>query len=556
MAKKLSEPTPHISVVRETVPAAVEDAVVKALAKAPADRFATAAQFGEALQQRAVAPTVTPGAARGRRGVWIATAAVATGAAALGIGWWAVAGPGTANPQIASLVVLPFDNLSGDPEQEYFVEGMHDAIIGELAQIGGLHKVISRTSAMQYRERDKSIPEIARELNVDAVVEGTVLRAGDRVRITLQLIEGPEDRHLWAESYERDLRDVLALQSEVARAVAREIEVALSPAERERIELAAQPGSSRRADPEAYDAYLKGRYHIARLGVETRQTAIRYYEEAIAKDSTFARAYAALAEALLVGTVLDFERGGVAARTALDLDPALAEAHAAVGMARMLGWDWTGSEAAFQRAIELNPSSSVAHGGYAVLLETTMRFDEALSETRRAAELDPLSLTARTTVGEMLLDQHRYDEAIEILDEVLALEPELGTAIYHQGAAYAMQGRGEAVISAAHRAKAARLSPYEPMTTFLLGVGHALAGQRDRAEEILRELKPRYATIFPGPIAALHLVLGDEDEALDWLEEAYELRLPWLPNFTSKPWFDDLRDHPRFRALRDNMGLP
>jgi serine/threonine-protein kinase len=555
IAKRLSEPVPHVSTLRETVPQTVEQTITKALARAPADRFATVLQFAEALEQGAVAPTVTPGAARGRRGVRVAAAAVVAGAAALGVGWWAVAGPGAATPQIASLVVLPFDNLSGDPEQEYFVQGMHEAVIGELAQLGVLNKVISRTSAMQYKERDKSIPEIARELKVDAVVEGSVLRAGDRVRITLQLIEGREDRHLWAESYERDLRDVLALQAEVARAVAGEIEMALSPAARERIELAAQPGSARPPDPEAYDAYLKGRYHFARFGEEALKTAIRYYEEAIAKDPTFARAYAALAEALVIFPVLEFERGGVAARTALDLDPALPEAHAALGIARMLEWDWTGSEAAFQRAIELNPSSSVAHWWYAILLRETVRFDEALSEARRAAELDPLSLPVQHMVGWVLYSQHRYDEAIEVWDEVLELEPEFGFAIHYQGRAYAMQGRGEAVISAARRAKAARLSMAEPQATWLLGVGYALSGQRDGAEEILRELEVRYATTYPGPIAALHHVLGDEDEALDWLEKAYGLRVPWLPNFISEPWFDGLRDHPRFRELRAKMGL-
>ena len=471
-------------------------------------------------------------------------------------GWVSRLGSGDiAGPRIESLVVLPFDNLSGDPEQEYFVDGMTGELTAELARIGALHKVISRTSAMQYKEHEKSIPEIARELNVDAVVEGTVLRAGDQVRITVQLIEGLEDRNIWGESYERNLQDVLALQSEVAGAVARQIEVALGLAEQERIELPAQPGSAHQPDPEAYDAYLKARYHLARWGDEAQKTAIRYYEEAIARDPTFARAYADLAQVLVSPPVLDFERGGVAARTALDLDPALPEAHVALGVMRMLEWDWMGSEAAFQRAIELKPSSWEAHGQYASLLRMTMRLDEALSEARRAAELDPFSLLLKSNVGSVLFWQHHYDEAIEVWDAVLELEPEFGSAIYSQGTVYAMQGRGEEVISAARRAEAARLSSAEPMVTWLLGIGHALSGQRDDAEEILRDLEAHYATSYPGPIAALHLFLGDEDEALDWLEKAYELRLPWLPNFTSLPWFDDLRDHPRFRELRAQMGL-
>jgi eukaryotic-like serine/threonine-protein kinase len=556
LARKSLEAVPSLHVVREAVPEGVERAVTKALAKVPADRFETAGHFAEALERGAVRRTDTPGAARGRRRGWTAAAAGVAGAAALALGWWAVTGPGAPTPQITSLVVLPFDNLSGDPEQEYFVDGMQEAVIGELARIRALDKVISRTSTMRYRGTDKSIPEIARELKVDAVLEGSVLRAGDRVRITLQLIEGREDRHLWADSYERDLGDVLALQGEVARAVAGEIRVAVSPAERERIELAAEPGSARRPDPEAYDAYLKGRYYSAMADEGALETAIRYYEEAIAKDPTFAGAYAALAEALFRPAVFDGPRASVAARTALDLDPALPEAYAALGMARRLEWDWSGSEAAFQRAIELNPNSSVAHQWYAQLLRTTMRFDEALSEARLAAELDPLSLFVRTMVGFVLSDQGRNDEAIEVFDEVLELEPEFGLAIFNQGLVYAEQGRGEDVISAARRAKAARLSSWEPGTTWLLGVGYALSGQRDRAEEILRELEARSATTYPGYIAVLHHMLGDEDKALAWLEKGYELRAPWLPYSTSEPWFDDLRDHPRFRALRAKMGLP
>ena len=555
IAKRFSEPVPHVSTLRESVPETVEQTITKALAKAPADRFATASQFAEALEQGAVAPTVTPGAARGRRGVRVAAAAVVAGAAALGGGWWAVAGPGAATPQIASLVVLPLDNLSGDPEQEYFVQGMHEAVIGELAQIGVLNNVISRTSAMRYTDTEKSIPEIARELNVDAVVEGSVLRAGDRVRITLQLIEGREDRHLWADSYDGDLRDVLALQAEVARAVAGEIEMALSPAARERTELVAQPVSARRPDPEAYDTYMRGRYQFALSGEEAFRKAAGLYEEAIAKDSTFARAYAALAEALLTPAVFDLERASVATQTALALDSALPEAHTALATVRRLEWDWEGSEASFEKAIRLNSNSSIAHDGYAQLLRVTRRYDEALSEARRAAELDPRSLLLRTKVGWVLYDKHLYDEAIAVFDEVLEMEEEFGLAIYNQGMVYAMQGRGADVISAARRAAASRRRLPERATTWLLGVGYALSSQRDSAEQILQQLEARYDGRGPTRIAHLHYVLGDQDEALEWLERAYDLRSSGLPIDTSEPGFDDLRDHPRFRELRAKMGL-
>ena len=351
---------------------------------------------------------------------------------------------------------------------------------------------------------------------------------------------------------------MLALQSEVARAVARQIEVALGLAERERIELATQPGSARRPDPEAYDAYLKGRYHLARSGqADATETSIRHFEEAIAKDSTFAAAYAGLAEALQYAVEPErVERFKSAGRRAVELDPALPEAHAALGLVRTAEWDWSGSEAAFRRAIELDPNSSVAHQWYAQLLRQTMRPDEALKEARRAEELDPFSLMVKTMVGWVLFNQHRYDQAIRVWDEVLELDPDYGLAIYNQGLAYALKGQGEEVILAAQRAAPRwRGEEGESYTTWLLGVGYAISGQRDRAETIIRQFEARGSTAC-GAIAVLYLMLGEDDEALDCLERAYELRSPLLPNGTSEPWFDDLRDHPRFRALRAKMGLP
>lgn len=555
LARKSLDAVPNLRVVRETVPGGMEAAIAKALAKAPADRFATALQFAEALEQEAAAPAAARVVAPGRRAMRIATSGVAVGMVVLGVGWWALAGSGAFTPGIQSLAVLPLDNLSGDPEQQYFVDGMHEAVIGELAQIRALQKVISRTSAMRYRGTEKSVPAIAGELRVDAVVVGSVLWVGDRVRITLQLVEGREDRHLWAESYERDLRDVLALQAEVAWAVAREIEVALSPAARDTLGAAEGRGTVRRPDRDAYDAYLKGRYHFARWGEEAFRTAIRYYQEAISKDSTFARAHAALAEVLFQPATHDHERGRVAARNAVALDPTLPEAQAALGMARMTEWDWDGSEAAFQRALHLNPHSSLAHQWYAELLRRTMRFDEALREARRAAELDPYSLLVKAMVGWVLFSQRRFDEATDVWEEVLELEPEFGLAIYNQGLAYALQGRGEDVVSAARRAMAARVSMAEPMATWLLGVGHALSGDREGAVQILHDLE-RHRRINPGIIAALYYVLGNHDKALDWLEQGYDWRHAVIPEMTSGPWFDDLRNHPRFRALRAKMGLP
>jgi tetratricopeptide (TPR) repeat protein len=247
--------------------------------------------------------------------------------------------------------------------------------------------------------------------------------------------------------------------------------------------------------------------------------------------------------------------GRAAAQRAVDLDPGLSEAHAALALARNLDWDWEGSEAAFRKAIELDPNSSMAHQWYAQLLRDMMRLDDALSEAQRARELDPLSLPVNTMVGWVLFNQHRFDEAIALWNYVLELDPNYGLAVYNKGLAYGMKGMGTEVISAARDAaqrwggEGGRLP-----TTWLLGVGYALSGQRERATEIIRELKGQDST--HDWIAALHLLLGEEDTALDWLEKAYELHVPGLPNIMSEPWFDRLRDHPRFRALRAKTRLP
>jgi TolB-like protein/Tfp pilus assembly protein PilF len=431
----------------ETVPLGLKAVVGRCLEKAPERRYQRAGEVHAALEAIQTGATPSRSAWRHRldRRGWLGLAAVA-GAAALYIGWWALQNPGQPPSRIESLVVLPLDNLSGDAEQEYFVAGMHDAIIGELGRIGAFG-VIARTSAMRYKGTGKSVREIAQELKVDGVVEGSVLRADGRVRITLQLIDGVSAQNRWSDSYDRELRDVIALQAEVARAVAREIAIALSPAERERMELATQRGNGRRPDPKAYDAYLKGRYHDARWGgQEPQETAIRYYEEAIRRDPTFARAYAALAEAAHK-VYFQPERLQVAkeaAERAVGLDSSLPEAYAALGVVRMREWDWSGSEAAFKKAIDLDPNSPVAHQWYAELLRRyPERRDDALQEARRAEYLDPFSLPVKTMVGWVLLNQYRYDEAIRLWDDVLELEPDYGLAIYNQGLAYAQKGLGE-----------------------------------------------------------------------------------------------------------------
>ncbi len=467
--------------------------------------------------------------------------------------WWIGA------PPITSIAVLPLINLSGDPEQEYFTDGMTEALTAELGRIKAL-KVISRTSAMHYKATDKLLPEIARELGVDALLEGSVLRAGDEVRITLRLIHGPTDRHLWARSFQRDLRDILTLQSEVARTIADEIQITLTPLLRERLRPAAKSAGAIRPNPQAYDAYLKGRYHFNRVGEAAFRMAIRHYEEAISLDTTFALAYAALAEVCLtppirvseIRSLQDCER---AALEAVELDDQLAEAHAALGAMRATQWDWAGSEVEFKRAIDLNPNSVMARRWYSELLRITMRLDEARREIRRAEELDPLNLFVKTMVSWPSFNQHRYEEALAQLDEVLQMDPDFGLALYNNGLIYTMMGMPEKVLTSA-RLAAKQLGEDAANIRLLIASGHAIGGNEEKTLEILVEVERDFGKANPGSIAAVYLMLGQEEAALTWLEKGYEVRSPDLPNVTSEPWFDALREHPRFKALRRKMGLP
>lgn len=466
---------------------------------------------------------------------------------------------GAAPVRITSIAVLPLTNLSGDPEQEYFADGMTEALIAELGEIKALG-VISHTSSKTYKGTDKLLPEIARELGVDALFEGSVLRAGNEVRITLQLVHGPTDRHLWSKNFHRDLRDILALQGEVARTIAEEMQITLTPSLREKLQPAAGSPQVKEPDPEAYEAYLKGRFYFNRAGNEGYRTALRSYEEAVALDPTFALAYAALAEVCLtppirnseIRSLQDCER---AALEAVRLDDQLAEAHAALGATRAMQWDWAGSEAGFKRALELNPNSVMAHQRYHMLLRITMRYDEAVREIRRAAELDPLNLLIKTMVGWPLFDLHRYDEALAQWDQVLEMEPEYGLAHYNKGLVYMEMGMPENVLqSARHAAK--WMGEDHPARLMLMAAGHAIGGDEGEALEILAEVEPDYGDTMCGWIAVVYLKLGDEEAALAWLEKGYNNRLPSLANATSERSMDVLRDHPRFRVLRRKMGLP
>src|SRR5262245_16751805 len=363
---------------------------------------------------------------------------------------------------IKSLAVLPLENLSGDPSQEYFADGMTDALIGDLAKIRGL-QVISRTSAMRYKGTNKPLSEIASELRVDAVIEGTVLRSGDRVQVRAQLIHAPTDRHLWSETYERDLRDVLALQSEIAQAVVREIQIKIMPAERARLT------PNRPVNRKAFDDYLQGRYlYWNRRTDENLHKAISFFQSAVKEDPIYAPAYVGLADCYnYLGTeqisamppIDARRRAEEAANKALEIDNEMAEAHASLGFVKHFNWDWTAAEQEFKLAIELNPNYAYAHDCYASFLVSKGRTEEAIAETNRAQELDPFSLAISVKRGFILENARRYDEAIEQLRRVIARDQNDYQAHWFLGHTYAASGRFEEAIAVSEKAAALSRTP-------------------------------------------------------------------------------------------------
>jgi serine/threonine protein kinase/TolB-like protein/Tfp pilus assembly protein PilF len=462
---------------------------------------------------------------------------------------------GQVGPRIQSLAVLPLANLSGDPGQDYFADGMTEAMIAELAQISAL-RVISRTSVMQYKGVKKPLPEIARELHVDTVIEGSVLRSEGKVRITAQLIQAVPERHLWARSYDRELRDVMAIQSDVARSVAEEIRIQVTAQEESRLQ------KSHTVNPEAHDAYLRGRYYRRKGNRDDLEKARQYFEQALDKDPLYAPAYAGLADYYSVlpfyttskpDDVLPKAKAAVA--RALELDDSLAEAHASLAYIRTYyDWDWADADREFQRALQLNPNDAAVRHRYSRFLSSLGRIDEALREIRLAQQLDPLSLIAKANVGVIYYFARQYDSAIKQLTDVLKEDPKFDVAYWGLGLCYEQKSMPAEAV--AEMEKAAALSP-DTNTIASLGHAYAIAGEKGKAGKILKDLENRtkQESISGYQFALLYAGLGDKNRAFATLERAFRERSTLLIYLKMDPRFDPLRSDPRFLQLEREIGL-
>jgi TolB-like protein/Tfp pilus assembly protein PilF len=565
MSAILKEEPPAPAEAVGGLPSGLDGLVHRCLEKRPEDRFQSARDVGFALT--ALLGPQEAGQGRresllNRRWTHVLAVGIAVVIAVLVVlhpeGIWQRLTGDSETPPIRSIAVLPLENLSGDPEQEYFADGMTEALITSLAKVGAI-KVISRTSVMRYKGTSKSIPEIARELNVDGIVEGSVFRADRQVRITVQLIEAATDQHVWAESYEREMRDVLSLQNEVARAIINDVKGALTPQEQSRL------ATARPVDPDAYEACLKGRYHWNKFTVEGVNKSIEYFEQAIEEDPSYASPYAGLATSYMalgseIGSLPPKEAAPKvkeAALTALEIDDTLAEAHASMAETKLrFDWDWAGAEREYRRAIELNPNSAISRHLYSYFLMCMGRLDEAISEMGVALELDPLALLPNAVLGWYYLLGRRFEEAIVQTERTIELDPNFYLPHFNLGHIYIRQTRYDEAIATLQRAR--KLDSDNPWVIPALARAYAATGRRGEASELVHELEAlsERKYVSPGVLAWLYAGLGQKDEAFEWLETAYEERSWEVVQLRLDTQLDPIRDDPRFKDLLRRMNFP
>jgi serine/threonine-protein kinase len=568
MAAIMRDEPPELSESGTDIPRALQELVRHCLEKKPEDRFQTARDLAFNLAQASSGvnssqPRSVPDAATSpvtsasrRKALRIAGMGLAAAVAA-SLVWYLArrSGPGSRLGVIRSIAVLPLDNYSGDPGQDYFAEGMTDELTADLATISQL-RVISRGSAMQFKGRQRPpTPEIARLLDVDAVVEGSVLRSGDRVRITAELVDARADKQLWAKSFERNSRDVLALQDELASAIAGEIHVQLTPNERSR--LAKAPT----VNPEAHDAYLKGRYFFNRPSDENLTKAIALFEEAVRLSPDFAPAYSGLSDAYLWAgyneSVLTSSeakpKARAAAEKAIELDDHSAEAHASLANYKFFyEHDWTGCESEFRRAIALNPNYAFAHDSFGLALALLGRIDEAIVEGRRAVELDPLSPQIPLDNSIAFIFRANFSAARNLAKKSAELDPSFFFAPYVDGWIDLEAGKPAAAIASLQKAQ--KLGSPEFVTAFL-GYAYGRSGDRSRALTALDDMKSRSPRREPLPFssALVCLGLGDRPRAIEFLERAYTADSQFLPWMKMDRLYDPLRSEPRFKELMKKL---
>lgn len=556
----IKENPPPLSQTVADIPPGLERIVFRCLEKSPAERFQSASDLAFALEaltdtQGTIRPPVgaipAPTRTSWPRAVWFLAAAVVL--LILALLYWSSRSSSPPTHAIRSIVVLPFQNVSGDPSEDYLVEGMTDELTTELANIGAL-QVVSRTSAMRYKTATKTLPQIAQELKVDGVIEGSVLRSGGTVRITTQLVEAKSDKQLWARSYTRELKDVVQLQSELAHDIAEEIRIAVTPQEQQRL------ATTRTVDPQAYEAYLKGRFYWNKETPEHLREARKYFEQAISVDPKYAPAYAGLADFYWATDELKPQEAMLLAKQnalkALDLDNELAEGHKTLAMVKFYAdWDWAGAETEFLRALELNPNYSEGHRLYSVYLSELGRGDEALREVQTAQRLDPLSLTTAVTVGWAYYYARQYDRAVELCRYVIELDSNFFQGHDCLGSAYLAKGSFAEAIAECQRSASG--SGHASIREASLGRAYALAGKNTEARQILSELETASSHSYVPPyiFAMLYAALGEKDQAFAWLDKGYRERDPYLVRLRVDDAVDPLRGDPRFPELLTRIGL-
>ncbi len=529
--------------LNEEIPPALRMVVEKALEKDPAERYQSIRDLVVDLRRltRQSGETRAPAGRRPRRWIALAAAAllvVAVGAAAL----WRTRATAADSPRIRSVAVLPLQNLSRDPDQEFFSDGTTEALISNLAQIRDLD-VISRTSVMRYKGTTKAVPEIGRELGVDAIVEGSVQRVGGRVRITAQLIRALTDKHLWAGEYEHDAADVLKLEAEVARTIAQEIQAHLTPEETRRL------ASARSIRPDAHEAFLLGRYHQVKDNEADLRQAIDYFQRAIALQPDYAAAYAGLSLTSRLLKTRGFTQEEGAARTAalkaIELDPNLGEAHAAMAGLKFDDWDWTGAETEARRAFELNYVDAF----YPSLLTITGRHAQAIAAAEHMVKVDPLSSGMQSSYAIVLYSARKYEDALSLLKRSIDLEPRNYAANLMLGETYEALGKPQEALAIFDSRPDLRESPY-------IARAYALLGRRDDAIKILNALVKRGGAFDLQEVAIAYFALGDKDRGFEWLTKAFDQRAGYVPWAKVQPAFDTIRSDPRFKVLVARLKLP